>query len=64
MFTSHLLNQKMEAAGLAVGIIGLYSLCKEGYKFYADFQDASDSAAALQRHLAVQHCVLSSWGAY
>ena len=54
----------MEAAGLAVGILALYALCKDGYGFCSNFHEASESAGALQRQLAIQLCVLNSWGAY
>ena len=54
----------MEAAGLSVGIVALYALCKDGYGFYSDFHEASESASVLQRQLAIQLCVLNSWGAY
>ncbi|KAF2760517.1 hypothetical protein EJ05DRAFT_287882 [Pseudovirgaria hyperparasitica] len=54
----------MEAAGLAIGIIGLYSACRDGYLFYENVKSAEKSTLKFTRSLLIQKSRLWAWGFY
>jgi hypothetical protein len=52
----------MEVAGLAVGIVALYSTCRECYQFFTSVQTAESESSSHQRELEIQQSILKAWG--
>jgi hypothetical protein len=52
----------MEVAGLAVGIIALYSTCRDCYQFFTSVQTAESESSSHLRELEIQQSILKAWG--
>jgi hypothetical protein len=54
----------LSVAGLAVGIIALYSVCRDCYIYISDISSADKSKFYFVRELGIQESILKSWGFY
>ncbi|KAF2839526.1 hypothetical protein M501DRAFT_718651 [Patellaria atrata CBS 101060] len=54
----------MDPVSLAVGIVGLYSACRDCFIFFSDVRSAETNAFRAIRALGIQESILKSWGAY
>jgi hypothetical protein len=54
----------LSVAGLVVGIVGLYSTCRDCFIFFTDVQRAEKDAFILIRELGIQESILKAWGFY
>ncbi|KAK4164663.1 prion-inhibition and propagation-domain-containing protein [Cladorrhinum sp. PSN259] len=52
----------MEAAGLAIGIAGLYTTCRDCYSFFTTVKTAEAEASTHLRELVIQQSILKAWG--
>ncbi|KAK4145067.1 prion-inhibition and propagation-domain-containing protein [Dichotomopilus funicola] len=52
----------MEAAGLAVGIVGLYTTCRDCYGFFTTVKTAEVESSAHLREMVIQQSILKAWG--
>ncbi|KAK4206017.1 prion-inhibition and propagation-domain-containing protein [Rhypophila decipiens] len=52
----------MDVAGLVVGIVGLYTTCRDCYAFFTTAKNAESDAAAHLRELEIQRSILNAWG--
>ncbi|KAF5694931.1 hypothetical protein FDENT_744 [Fusarium denticulatum] len=52
----------MEVAGLAIGIVGLYTACRDGYDFFTTVNAAQAESSAQLRELEIQQSILKAWG--
>lgn len=52
----------MEAAGLAVGIVGLYTTCRDCYNFFTAVKTIEAEASARLHELLIQQSILKVWG--
>ncbi|VUC32798.1 unnamed protein product [Clonostachys rosea] len=52
----------MDVAGLAVGIIGLYTTCRDCYNFFTTVGAAEGESSAHLRELEIQQSILKAWG--
>lgn len=52
----------MDAASLAIGIVALYSTCRDCYDFFTTVQHADDESAVHLRELMIQQSILKAWG--
>lgn len=54
----------MDAIGLSIGIIGLYSFCRDCLVFFSDVRSAEQSAVREIRAFGIQQSILKAWGFY
>ncbi|WYZ35382.1 hypothetical protein EsH8_X_000029 [Colletotrichum jinshuiense] len=52
----------MDVAGLAVGIVGLYTTCRDCYNFFTAVRAAEAESSAHRRELEIQQSILKAWG--
>ncbi|KAJ4011805.1 hypothetical protein NW752_004206 [Fusarium irregulare] len=52
----------MDAAGLIVGIVALYTACRDCYDFYTTVSGAEKESSAHLRELQIQQSILKAWG--
>ncbi|KAI0391001.1 prion-inhibition and propagation-domain-containing protein [Xylariaceae sp. FL0594] len=52
----------MDVAGLAVGIVGLYTTCRDCYSFFTTVKTAEAEASKHLRELVIQQSILKAWG--
>lgn len=52
----------MEVAGLAVGIAGLYTTCRDCYNFFTTVKTAETESSTNLRELVIQQSILKAWG--
>lgn len=52
----------MDAAGLTVGIVALYTACRDCYDFYTTVSGAEKESSAHLRELQIQQSILKAWG--
>ncbi|KAF5541982.1 hypothetical protein FMEXI_7681 [Fusarium mexicanum] len=52
----------MDVAGLAIGIVGLYTACRDCYDFFTTVNAAQAEASAHLRELEIQQSILKAWG--
>ncbi|KAI6510878.1 hypothetical protein MCOR04_009050 [Pyricularia oryzae] len=52
----------MEVAGLAIGIVSLYTTCRDCYSFFTAVQNADASSSTHLRELEIQQSILKAWG--
>lgn len=52
----------MDVAGLAIGIVSLYTACRECYHFFTAVNAAQTESSAHLRELEIQQSILKAWG--
>ncbi|RBR05618.1 hypothetical protein FVER53590_03333 [Fusarium verticillioides] len=52
----------MDVAGLAIGIVGLYTACRDCYDFFTTVNAAQAESSAHLRELEIQQSILKAWG--
>lgn len=52
----------MDVAGLAIGIVSLYTACRDCYNFFTTVNAAQTESSAHLRELEIQQCILKAWG--
>ncbi|KAF5686911.1 hypothetical protein FCIRC_2602 [Fusarium circinatum] len=52
----------MDVAGLAIGIVGLYTACRDCYDFFTTVNSAQAEPSAHLRELEIQQSILKAWG--
>lgn len=52
----------MDVAGLAIGIAGLYTACRDCYDFFTTVKTAETESSAHLRELEIQQSILKAWG--
>lgn len=52
----------MDVAGLAIGIAGLYTACRDCYDFFTTVKTAEIESSAHLRELEIQQSILKAWG--
>ncbi|KAF5626790.1 uncharacterized protein FTJAE_9461 [Fusarium tjaetaba] len=52
----------MDVAGLAIGIVGLYTACRDCYDFFTTVNAAQADSSAHLRELEIQQSILKAWG--
>lgn len=55
-------KNNMEVAGLAIGIVSLYTTCRDCYSFFTAVQNADASSSTHLRELEIQQSILKAWG--
>ncbi|PKK47089.1 hypothetical protein CI102_9619 [Trichoderma harzianum] len=54
----------MDVTGLAVGIVDLYTTCRDCYNFFTTVRAAEAESSAHLRELEIQQSILKAWGFY
>ncbi|KAL5091602.1 hypothetical protein Trisim1_002820 [Trichoderma cf. simile WF8] len=54
----------MDVTGLAVGIVDLYTTCRDCYNFFTTVRAAEVESSAHLRELEIQQSILKAWGFY
>ncbi|KAK4068135.1 hypothetical protein Trihar35433_6695 [Trichoderma harzianum] len=54
----------MDITGLAIGIVGLYTTCRDCYNFFTTVRAAEAESSAHLRELEIQQLILKTWGFY
>ncbi|KKP07836.1 hypothetical protein THAR02_00044 [Trichoderma harzianum] len=54
----------MDIAGLAIGIVDLYTTCRDCYNFFTTVRAAEAESSAHLRELEIQQSILKAWGFY
>jgi hypothetical protein len=52
----------MDVAGLAIGIVSLYTACRDCYNFFTTVNSAQTESSAHLRELKIQQSILKAWG--
>ncbi|WZH44183.1 prion-inhibition and propagation-domain-containing protein [Fusarium acuminatum] len=52
----------MDIAGLAIGIVSLYTACRDCYNFFTTVNSAQTESSAHLRELEIQQSILKAWG--
>ncbi|TLD11756.1 hypothetical protein PspLS_11655 [Pyricularia sp. CBS 133598] len=52
----------MEVAGFAIGIVSLYTTCRDCYSFFTTVKTAEASSSTHLRELEIQQSILKAWG--
>ncbi|KLO97740.1 uncharacterized protein FFB20_15008 [Fusarium fujikuroi] len=52
----------MDVAGLAIGIVSLYTACRDCYNFFTTVNAAQTESSAHLRELEIQQSILKAWG--
>ncbi|KAG5746165.1 hypothetical protein H9Q72_003929 [Fusarium xylarioides] len=52
----------MDVAGLAIGIVGLYTACRDCYDFFTTVNAAQAESSTHLRELEIQQSILKAWG--
>ncbi|KAK6345988.1 hypothetical protein TWF730_010323 [Orbilia blumenaviensis] len=52
----------MDVTGVAVGIIALYTACRDCYNFFTTVKTAKTESSAYLRDLLIQQSILKAWG--
>lgn len=53
-----------DVAGLVVGVVALYSACRDCYIFFRDVKNAERDSFLQIRDLGIQESIFKSWGFY
>jgi hypothetical protein len=53
-----------EVAGLVIGVVSLYSACRDCFIFFNNVKNAEKGAFLQIRDLGIQESILKSWGFY
>ncbi|KAH0525633.1 hypothetical protein TsFJ059_007980 [Trichoderma semiorbis] len=54
----------MDITGLAIGIVDLYTTCRDCYNFFTTVRAAEAESSAHLRELEIQQSILKAWGFY
>lgn len=52
----------MEAAGIALAVVGLFQTCVQGYQIFSDASKAPKDAENAARRIRIEKAVFATWG--